>query len=220
MNGPITDQSKDQISENIQIKDVLNAPSLMNSPQKLVLFSLILGLSPKTYVEIGTAKGGSASIVSQAADLLQSDLTGVCIDIRFDRLAPELRAHLENRFKFIERANGSIAMHEARKHCGATFDIVLIDALHDKANALFDILTVLPHVSDGGVILLDDANYFGVDDAVEEVLRITNLQDGGLVSRHGGIGAPEKAPSWVMIDEKTRTSKECVWGGLRLLRKP
>lgn len=220
MNLPVTDDSKKRVEKTLNLSALYAAPSLMNTPQKLVLFSLILGTVPTSYLEIGTAKGGSAAIVDYAADVLGiKDFKGVCIDIDFERIEPDIKQKLSERFTFISKPSGSQAMHAARRVCDS-FDIVLIDALHDRANALFDILTIYPYVSPGGMILLDDANYFGVREAIKEAVRLTDLADGGLISRHGGQGKPEIPPAWVFLDEEARSTDSCVWGGLHMLRKP
>ncbi len=47
---------------------VLTAPAEMLLPERLLLYSLIFGLRPKRYVEIGTFRGGSTVIACAAMD--------------------------------------------------------------------------------------------------------------------------------------------------------
>jgi len=66
------------------------APCFMNLAERLLLFSLAYSRAPERYVEIGTARGGSALIVNEAFRLLEkqgASPKGVCIlDILWSRI--------------------------------------------------------------------------------------------------------------------------------------
>lgn len=204
----------------INIDIIKNSPSLMNFPQRMVLFSLVLGTVPRSYLELGTAMGGSATIVSHAIDILGvEDFKGVAIDLTFDMMAPETRDYIGDKFTYIKNSVG-IESLQAASRISRKFDIVLIDALHDRANAIFDFMTIYPYVEKGGYILFDDANYFGVSDALKEAVELTGAIDCGMLSRHGGVSTPENPPAWVNPDERALAATEAVWGGLYMLRKP
>ncbi|WP_204623576.1 class I SAM-dependent methyltransferase [Crenalkalicoccus roseus] len=186
----------------------------MNLPQRLVLFSLILGLAPKNYLELGTARGGSALIVQKAIQCLGNpDFQGACIDVSFSRISPEHKTDLERHFRFIEASISVSSIIRAHRAIG-DFEIVLIDALHDIDNARFDAMTVFPFVRPGGVILFDDANYFEVRDAIREIVTILPVEDCGYLSRHGGQDAAPLRPE----NDRWR-GEEIIWGGLYMLRK-
>lgn len=191
----------------------------MNFIQRMALWSLVAGVMPRSYIEIGTAKGGSAAVVNDAVKMTNNTaFKGVCIDIRFNNMTPETKAELEERFHFLEMSMGIKAMQAAKKLCDS-FDIGLVDALHDKDNAVFDILTLWPYISPGGYVLLDDANYLGVEEAVADIVAATNAIDCGKMCRHGGNGTPEKSPAWVAPMDR-KMPETVTWGGLYVLRKP
>lgn len=217
---PITDWDRQALGQCFNPTAVGEVPSLMNLVQRTVLWSLIAGIAPRTYLEIGTARGGSAAIVDNAIRTTgRKDFKGVCIDIRFSKIEENLLNHLSEHFHFIEMPVGIKAMQKA-KLISSTFDIVLIDALHDEDNAHFDFLSVWPYVSPGGYILMDDANYFGVSRAIDSILAYTNAVDCGKICRFGGAGAAESAPGWVAPQDPAPIDEPIVWGGLHMLRKP
>ena len=211
---PIINKNKLKFSVN---KKTDTFPSLMNNIQKNFLFSFALSFQPSTYLEIGTAKGGSALIVNEASKFFSGNFRGVCIDLNFNKILIEHRKELEKKFTFIESPMGIRAIQSAAKICNK-FDMILIDALHDHDNVVFDIMTSYPYLNEGGYIFLDDANYFGVKDGVESFLKISNAIDLGLVSRLGSEGKSEISPNYVK--DRIDNNKDCIWGGLRILRKP
>lgn len=215
---PVIGLNLQSIAQNFDCATLKSAPSLMNIVQRAMLWSLIAGIAPRSYLEIGTARGGSALIVNDAVQQTGNrDFVGVCIDIRFDRMSEQDRAILEKRFHFIQMPLGTQSM-QAAKRIVEKFDVVLIDALHDQDNATFDFLTVWPHVSPGGYILFDDANYFGVAEAIRSVLQLTTAIDCGKIVRCGGVGKAEPGPGW--LAKPGPSGEPATWGGMHVLRKP
>lgn len=158
--------------------------SLMPPAQRMFFWSFIYGLNPKTYLEIGSATGGSANIVMTAMKALGSkDFQGVCIDPKFEFPKP-LRAALQDNFLLIEEFSSLSAMKKAREAVGDLFDVILVDGDHTYDYALADILLVIPFIKPGGYLLVDDAGYFQVRDAIQYTLENTNLLDAGFISRH------------------------------------
>ena len=173
-------------------------PCLMNQRQRLVLFSLFVGLMPKRYLEIGSAKGGSALIYKLSTEFTSSDDYRFCLVYpRIDRIESETRESLGENVKYINETLNSSSILRALEFL-EYFDVVLIDALHSLEMCRFDIFTVYPYIKPGGYILLDDSNYFEVKSAIKDSINSLNLIDCGLISAHGGI--PKIKKEILMID--------------------
>lgn len=190
--------------------------SLMPIAQRLFLWSFIYGVCPKRYLEIGTAEGGSAAIVMNAVDALGfSDFQGVCIDPKFD-VAPEILAQLKTYFTFLEEKSSLEALKKAVSQVKGLFDIVLVDGHHTYDCTLHDIILVIPFVKPGGYILVDDASYYQVRDAIQYAVERFNLIDAGFMCRH--VFPFEK---WHRVEEEGPWKGERPFmSGLHVLRKP
>lgn len=119
-------------------------------------------------------------------------------------------------FSFIESKNSPEILVEAGRRAGGLFDVVLVDGDHTYGYALADILLVTPYVASGGYILIDDAAYPQVRDAIAYALESLNLIDCGFMCRHttsSDAYLPTMA-SGAWQGEKLRAS------GLYVLRKP
>lgn len=191
--------------------------TFMPPAQRLFLWSFIYALAPKRYLEIGTAQGGSAMVVLNAIKSLGKDFDfrGVCVDPQFD-FKPEVRDELASHFIFIEEFSSQTVMKKARSSVGSLFDVILVDGDHSYDSALTDMLLAMPFVKPGGYILVDDAGYYQVRDAVNYVLQHFNWIDVGLMSRH-----------LTEFDKQHRTESSGSWrgekpymSGLYVLRKP
>lgn len=190
--------------------------TFMPPAQRLFFWSFIYAMAPKRYLEIGTAQGGSAMIVLNAIKALGDiDFKGVCVDPKFD-FKPEVRSALKSDFLFYEEFSSLAVLKKARVAVGSLFDVIFVDGDHSYDSALADMMLALPFVKPGGYILVDDAGYFQVRDAVNYMLEHTNLVDVGLMSRH-----------LTEFDELHRTESSGPWkgqkpymSGLYVLRKP
>ncbi len=190
--------------------------ALMPIAQRLFLWSFIYGVCPKRYLEIGTAEGGSAMIVMSAIKALGfNDFQGVCIDPKFDT-SPEVRQALQENFTFFEEKSSLEAMKKAKAQVKGFFDVLLVDGDHTYDYALADIILAIPFVQPGGYILVDDAAYFQVRDAVQYAVERFNLIDAGFMCRH-----------IVRYEAHHEITKEGQWkneqpfmSGLHVLRKP
>ncbi|MDQ7091567.1 MAG: class I SAM-dependent methyltransferase [Methylococcales bacterium] len=190
--------------------------SLMPVAQRLFLWSFIYGTCPKRYLEIGTAEGGSALIVNSAIKALGfKDFQGVCIDPEFNT-TKEVKNILVENFSFFEEFSSLAVMKKAKKKVAGFFDVLLVDGDHTYDYALSDIILAIPFVRPGGYILVDDAGYFQVRDAIQYTVERFNLIDAGFMCRH------------VMpFEEQHETASEGQWkgekpfmSGLHILRKP
>jgi predicted O-methyltransferase YrrM len=166
-----------------EIAVVQKSNSLMPLAQRYFLWSLVYGIAPRRYLEIGTDAGGSAMIVAGAIKALKlDDFHAVCIDPAF-KLSEATREYLGANFSYIESKNAPAAMVEASRRAGQ-FDLVLVDGDHTYDYALADILLVLPYVARGGYILVDDAAHPQVRDAIAYAIDNLNLLDCGFMCRH------------------------------------
>ena len=87
---------------NTQQFAVLNtAPVSMLPAERLLLYTLVFGVRPRRYLEVGTLFGGSAAIVCAALDTL--DWTRVLISVDPEpRIAPALWGHLQRRATLVQ----------------------------------------------------------------------------------------------------------------------
>jgi predicted O-methyltransferase YrrM len=199
-----------------EIAIVEQSNSLMPLAQRYFLWSLIYGIAPRRYLEIGTDAGGSAMIVAGAIRALGvKDFRGVCIDPCF-QLSATTRDYLGEGFSFIQSKNSPETVVEAGRRAGGLFDVVLVDGDHTYDYALADILLVTPYVALGGYILIDDAAHPQVRDAIAYALESHTLIDCGFMCRHtfsyDAYLPPIATGSWQ--GEKLGAS------GLYVLRKP
>jgi cephalosporin hydroxylase len=184
--------------------------------QRLFLWSFIYGVCPKRYLEIGTAEGGSAMIVMSAIKALGfEDFQGICIDPKFD-ITTETKQALENNFTFFEEISSLEVMKKAKTQVGGFFDVLLVDGDHTYDYALADIILAIPFVQPGGYILVDDAGYYQVRDAIQYAVERFNLIDAGFMCRHI---TPYKKHHVIEKDGPWQ-GEEPFMSGLHVLRKP
>jgi predicted O-methyltransferase YrrM len=152
--------------------------------QRLFLWSFIYGVCPKRYLEIGTASGGSTVIVLSAIKALGfDDFQGVCIDPKFE-IKHDVLSYLKPQFSFFEEVNSLHVLKQAVAQVSGLFDVVLVDGDHTYDYTVNDIMSVIPFTRPGGYILVDDAGYFQVRDAIQYTVEKFQLLDCGFVCRH------------------------------------
>lgn len=204
-----------KLSLPVELSMVERSPALMNMAQRLLLWSLVYGLAPKRYLEIGTAAGGSATIVASAIKALaQNEFKAVCIDPKFE-LSDETRAYLGESFTYIESKNAPEVLIEATKQAGGLFDLILIDGDHRYDYALSDILLTVPYLAKGGYLLIDDASHVQVREAIRYVLDRAGLTDCGLMCRHA-----VKMSFAPVIESGHWQGEKPLVGGMYVLYKP
>jgi predicted O-methyltransferase YrrM len=199
--------------------DAIDNPALMYlmpMAQRLFLWSFIYGVCPKRYLEIGTAEGGSAMIVMSAIKALGfEDFQGICIDPKFD-ITSETKQALANNFTFFEEISSLDVMKKAKTQVGGFFDVLLVDGDHTYDYALADIILAIPFVQPGGYILVDDAGYYQVRDAIQYAVERFNLIDAGFMCRHI---TPYKKHHVIEKDGPWQ-GEDPFMSGLHVLRKP
>lgn len=187
---------------------IYTAPAEMEMPERVMLYSLIYGLKPRYCLEIGTLRGGSATIICGAMDD-----TGygqlVCVDPE-PRITEEAWRQIGHRAILCE-GNSPEILPEAAKAVAEKFDFALIDGDHNYEGVLKDIEGILPLLADEAYLLFHDCYYFEIKEAIEEALRRhpQELSDCGLVSVQQN---PQKGEGAVVA------GRQVIWGGLRLLR--
>ena len=195
--------------------DVLRtAPCWMTYGERLFLYSFAACNRPSNYLEIGTAKGGSAVLVATALrDAGVRDFRLSLVDTNFQIEAVEERylGPAARRYQGSSREMIPRALAEA----GAPFDLVLIDGDHSYAGAKQDILDTFPAVQPGGYVLLHDAYNLEIAQAIREGIEEAGYVDCGLVCTHGNdmLGREVFAGG-------PYAGRQLIWGGLYLLRKP
>ena len=179
---------------------VHRAPALMAMSERVVLYSLVVGLRPQKCLEIGTHRGGSALIIVAALDDIgQGSLA--CVDLAPAIEADDWRAIAHRTVLHPGASLGVLA--EMARGSGGRFDFALIDGDHSTPGALGDIQAVLPVLEDAAHIVLHDAHNDKVSEAI--ILAVGNPGNG--LTNCGMISAEKFAPS-----------EGEYWGGLRLLR--
>jgi predicted O-methyltransferase YrrM len=181
-----------------------DAPVWMSVNERLLLYALVLGVRPVRCLEIGTFRGGSALIMTAALDDVGAGRL-VCVDPS-PQMTPAHWAQIEHRAKMLVGPSPTV-LGQARDAAGGPFDFVLVDGDHTREGVIADVEGILPLLADDAHVLLHDAHYFEVADAIDRVLELhPSLIDCGLVSTERTPG-PESPGGFPVI-----------WGGLRLLR--
>jgi hypothetical protein len=187
---------------------IYRAPGWMSPPERLAVYAIVYGLRPNRSLEIGTFYGGSALIIVAALDDIGAG-TLECVDPNPKISARHLR-QIEHRATInpVPSPEGlaPLASTPAQK-----FDFALIDGDHSYNQVISDIEATCELLADDAVVLLHDAHYHEVADAINAVLDRYpgRLIDCGMVSTLEA-GDDSQAPA--------DRSRPVVWGGLRMLR--
>jgi predicted O-methyltransferase YrrM len=184
-----------------RVAAAVGAEAEMLLPERLALFALVYGVKPRTVLEIGTFRGGSALIMVQAMDANGfGDLC--CVDPQ-PRIPPAVWSAIVHRATLFEGASPGI-LGQVATAAPDGFDFALIDGDHSYEGALADAEATLPRMAKGGRIVFHDAHFDQVERAIDDfVARHPDISDAGLVSV-----------------EANPVPGEGVWGGLRLLVLP
>ena len=168
-----------------------------------MLFTLVCGLRPMRYLEIGTFQGGSSLVVSAAMTATKNRGRMLCVDPR-PQIDPAHWALIEERAILI-RGYSPDVLPQARDAAGGDFDLVFIDGDHTAKGVYRDAIGVLPFLQQGACMLFHDSHY---PDVASGINRFASEQAGCLLDF--GIITREAT---VEDDDAT-----LHWGGLRLMR--
>jgi predicted O-methyltransferase YrrM len=163
---------------------VYTAATHLSVPERLFLYALVRGTCPQRALEIGTALGGSASIIATA---MEDNGVGRIIGIDpVGRVDPGLPRY-HGRFQLIESA-APRGIDEAARLAGGGFDFVFYDGPNIKAATSSIIAAIIPHLSDPAYLIIDNGLHYGVHQAITEAIDADErLHDCGFVSVKLGV---------------------------------
>jgi SAM-dependent methyltransferase/predicted O-methyltransferase YrrM len=184
---------------------IYTAPVLMTWSERVVLYSTIFGLRPRRCLEIGTHKGGSSLIISAALDDIGAGYL-VCVDPT-PMVAPQHWQQLSHHATLLASASPEV-LPQAVQAAGGRFDFALIDGDHELLGVIKDIEGVLPLLEDNAHLVLHDAHYYQVANAIDQMLQKYSdcLIDCGMISTEQ------------TLEENAVDGHPVIWGGLRMLR--
>jgi len=184
--------------------------SQMSMFERLCLYSLVTGLRPNRVLEIGRARGGSTLIIAAALEHVPGSRF-VSLDPNCHpehKISPALVQRLQTQVQFID----GHSPRDNSQACAAVqgkFDLVVIDADHHYEACLADLEGIVPFLNDGAVLLLHDAHFLGVKEAIRTTLEgDPGLIDCGLVSTGANYD----------LTDRQYLGQPSVFGGLHMLR--
>lgn len=149
--------------------NALTAPAEMLISERLLLFALVLGLRPKSVLEIGVFAGGSSAIILEA--LAAVGQGGALYSVEPNELPPAPH----NSFWVTVRGKSPDDLAHIAGMSPHPFDFVLIDGDHSYEAVLADIEGVIPYLAETAYLLFHDACNPEVREAI-----------GAGVARHNG----------------------------------
>ena len=173
-------------AENLDV--VFCEPHDMPIGDRIVLYALIRGLKPKTYLEIGVHWGGSSRIVANAMEA-----NGFGKAAGLEPNTGEFRPKPNELHGRYSRVAGYSPEDTAKAAdlLGESVDLAFIDAVHTYTAVKTDLTGVLPVLSPDGYILFHDAFHQGINQAVDEFLEENkDFVDLGILSKNPVPGTP------------------------------
>jgi predicted O-methyltransferase YrrM len=203
MTSPLVDYSPDVRPGRFEV--IYTTPAHMTAAERVMLYAMVFSLRPERCLEIGTYLGGSALIIGAAMDDLGAGRL-FCVDPN-PQVAPDHWKQIEHRAAMIAKPSPQ-ALFEAMRLAGGKFDFAFIDGDHETPGVIQDIEAALEVLTPDAYVLLHDAHYRGVADAIDRMIveHADRLLDCGMVS-------VEQTETGTFED-----GRHVIWGGLRLLR--
>jgi len=191
-----------------QFQRVLNAPALLLMGERLLLYSLVLGMQPRRVLEIGTNLAGAAAIIAAAMDETGSPARIVTLDPN-PRHLPSVQRSTAHRLTSLQGTSPA-DIPRAVDTLGGKPDLIFIDGNHEYHAVRRDFEQSLACTAPGGCLLFHDAHYWQVAQAIRDVLRDhpAQLADAGILTA-------AKAH-----ENRTEDGHPVAWGGLHLIRLP
>ena len=131
--------------------------------EKLFLYTFVLALPNRNCLEIGTAEGGSARIISLALSVVGGKL--LAIDQTSNRLSIPIFEEIKHNTVFIEGTSPECLSNLTEK-----FDFVFIDGDHSEDGVYLDAVGVLPHLNHNAYVLFHDASVGSVKKGIDRAL--------------------------------------------------
>lgn len=191
----------------IDITTTVAPISLMAHCERLALYAIVYAFQPRHVLEIGFWEGGSAAVMLTAlVDAgVSATVSSIDIEPRLSTSFKEVRDRLPATvaFRLFTGWSSSLVL-PASSGIDQPLEMALIDGDHSTQGAYSDIIAVTNSLAHGGYIVLHDAHYRPVNQAIVQALRErTDLVDCGMISRP-------------IIDLPHLPGP---WGGLHLLRR-
>jgi len=181
------------------------APVWMTLAERLLLFSLVYGLRPQRYLEIGTLHGGSAMLACHAMDMTESSGRITCVDPE-PRISDEDWTRISHRAHLVEGLSPQI-LPQAVEVAGGPFDFVLIDGDHSYEGVKRDAVGVMPYVADGAYLLFHDSFFPEIGQALDDFSskNRNRVIDFGVLTRE-------------VTMQEVSSGDAVQWGGLRMMQ--
>lgn len=178
---------------------VFSEPHDMPIGDRILLYALIRGLKPQSYLEIGVRWGGSARIVAKA---MEANGFGKAagLDPNLAAFKPTSK-QLHGRYETVKGYSPEDTP-KAVNVLGSRIDFAFIDAVHTYSAVKSDLEGIAPLLSPGGYVLFHDAFHQGIARAVDEFLqKHDDFIDLGILSKNPDVKVPVS------------------YGGLRLIKR-
>lgn len=123
------------------------------------LSGLIRELRPRKVLEVGTAYGGTTSLIVKSLELLEQPCEMISVDIK------EIYRGKETGCVFKRQPEPQYVKHSFMlgrelpyiiDDIGGGWDLVILDTMHKVPGEILDFLAVMPHLSDNGTVVLHD----------------------------------------------------------------
>ena len=182
------------------INDIRRGPEDMCQTwdEAVVLMGLVFARKPHKILEIGVRTGGSAVLMAEAlAHLVHHGF--VPKDVHIDAVDAEGDLRLSSARHHLKKYINMIKVHSPEGVPeGKIYDLIHIDGAHYYEAVQADLKVAFEHSHPGTAIIMHDANYPGVRQAVDE-----------FAEQH-----PEAfvSPNWTK-----RTERKDDWGGQALI---
>lgn len=151
----------------IQILDEFNDLSFRVNIEKLIIFYIIQYFKLSNILEIGFCRGESfaAMLEATAAD---SELTAIDIHLQLGIYNKYYANSVHERGKNINL----IEIDSAKFTSEEKYDFINVDGNHSAQTALNDITKSLSMIQQNGILMIDDYKLNGVDQAVDEIIKM------------------------------------------------
>ena len=181
--------------------DVVNeTPAYLGQRERLALYTMVAATAPDCALEIGTFRGGGSLIISSAlTDLGRGQLVSLDPDPASRRVSGS--ALNANTIFYTGRSPDDLPGAREAIRAVDGFQFCFIDASHAYRDVKADLWGVMEHLADEAYVLLHDAYFDGVSQAIQEAAGHPSWFDGGM-----------------LVDCRNRVSDGSVYGGLYLLR--
>src|SRR5262249_16740121 len=146
---------------------IYSAPAHQVAQERAVLYALVFGTQPARCLEIGTLKGGSTVIICAALDDIGAGRIA-CVDPH-PQVSPDTWSRVNHRATLIQGMSPDV-LPRAAEAVGGAFDFAFIDGDHEREGVIRDIEGVLPLLAPTAHLMLHDAHYFGIREAIDEML--------------------------------------------------